>query len=218
MDDMSGAGTSSLEAATSVRRTAVRRNGQETAARIIEAAYDLLRTGSLTEFSMRGIAKRANVRLASVQYYFPATEDLVRAVIDLNARKYAEEYQRAIGSRGGSARERLEAVIAFNLEDIQSSATRRFFINLWPLLESLDGFSGSLLAELYSHQFALLGERLKELHPKLDDSEARYRAELIAALIEGMFITLPQTETGHDFELVQQRAVRLCMAIADGRY
>ncbi len=218
MNEMRGFSGRGPETGTA-RRTAVRQGGRETAARIVEAAYDLLRTGGLTEFSLRGIAKRANVRLASVQYYFPTMEHVVREIIALNARKYADQYRRAIGMKAGSARERLEAVIAFNLEDIQTPETRRFFIHLWPLLESLDGFSGSLLAELYSHQFALLSERVKDLHPRLDDAEAKRRSELIAALIEGMFITLPQAgDDSPDFELVQKRAVRLCMAIADGKY
>lgn len=214
---MSSAARSGLPAPANRRRTAVRRSGRETAARITQAAYDLLRTEGLSEFSLRGIAKRAGVRLASVQYHFPSLEDLVRDIIALNARKYAEDYERAIGSRDGTPRDRLEAVIAFNLEDIQSRETRRFFIHLWSLLESLDGFSGSLLAELYAAQFALLSERVEELHPRLDPDEARRRAELIAALIEGMFITLPHTgDSRSGFDIVQRRAVRLCMAIADG--
>lgn len=200
------------------RRTATRKGGRETAARIVEAAHDLLRTDGLSAFSMRGIAKRADVRLASVQYHFPTMEHLVRALIALNTRRYTEDYRRAVESRSGSPRERLEAVIAFNLEDIQESDTRRFFIHLWPLLESLDGFSGSLLIELYSAQFALLSERISDLHPDLAPAEAKRRAELIAALIEGMFITLPPTkETRRDLDILQKRAIRLCMAIADGK-
>lgn len=191
--------------------------GQETAARIVAAAYELLRSERFSAFSMRGIAKRAEVRLASVQYHFPTMEDLIRALIALNTRRYTDAYRTAVENRGDSARERLEAVIAFNLEDIQKSDTRRFFIRLWPLLESLDDFSGSLLTELYSAQFALLSERIRDAHPEIVPAEAKRRAELVAALIEGMFITLPPTkETRPQRNILRKRAIRLCMAIADG--
>ena len=93
----------------------MRRGGQETAARIVEAAYQLLRTGSLSDYSMRAIAKRAGVRLASVQYHFPTMEHVVRAIVTLNARKYADGYERAVGDErrvDASLRRLLETALA----------------------------------------------------------------------------------------------------------
>ena len=218
MDTLPSASAAASHEGGTASRRAVRDSGRATAARIVEAAYQLLRTEGRGEFSMRRVARQADVRLASVQYYFPAMPDLVRAIIALNARLYTDAYRLAVSTSGGDARARLEAVLAFNLDDIQQVETRRLFIHLWSLLESLDGFSGSLLAELYQPQFTLLSERILDLHPGIDRAEAQRRAELVAALIEGMFITLPKTEAACGFDRVKDSAMRLCLAIADGDY
>jgi AcrR family transcriptional regulator len=218
MDRTATATMSASRTGVAGTRRAVRESGRATAARIVEAAYRLLRTQGLGEFSMRRVAKEANVRLAGVQYYFPAMQDLVREIIALNARLYSDAYHRAVAAHGRDARGRLEAIIAFNLDDIQDIETRGFFIHLWSLLETLDGFSGSLLAELYEAQFALLRERIVDLHPRINASEAQRRAELVAALIEGMFITLPKTGADSGFDRVKESAMQLCLAIADGDY
>lgn len=215
---MAAAGATTDLGSPGMRRTAVRPAGRETSSRIVEAAYRLLRTGPLTSFSLRATARAANVRLAGVQYYFPSMADLVRGIIALNARLYADAYREAV-ARAETPRARFEAVIRFNLRDIQQTDTRRFFVQLWALMESLDGFSGSLLNELYAAQVALLGERIAELHPRIDEREARRRAELVAALIEGMFITLPEAGERPDaFDARRETILRLCSALADGRY
>jgi AcrR family transcriptional regulator len=182
--------------------------------RIAEAAYDLLRTGGVSAFSLRAVAKRANVRLASVQYHFPSLSALAQAIIHLNRRKYFEAYERAAAS-AETPRDRLTAVIRFNLQDIQSSETRRFFVHFWSLLESIDGYSGDLLAALYAPQFEMLAAHITDLHPELPRSETAIRAQLIGALIEGMFITLPPVGGG---AATQRQALDLCLSIADGTY
>ena len=204
---------------TSADRTAVRDTGRATALRIIEAARDILQEDGVREFSMRGIAKRAGVRLANVQYYFPSSGDIVRGVMELVAQGYRRAYAELVDENTGDARKQFEAVIRFNLVDIVQPSTRRLFIHLWPLLESEGQFSGKLLLELYSVQFQLLSERIQNMHARVPADEARRRAELIAALIEGLFITLPPTaESKVDIGNLQDRAVRLSFAIADGEF
>ena len=65
----------------SVRRgTATRQPGKETAARLVEAAYELLESQNLERFSMRSVAQRADVSLANLQYYFPTRSALDQAL------------------------------------------------------------------------------------------------------------------------------------------
>lgn len=204
---------------TLAQRTAVRDSGRATALRIIEAARDILQEDGVREFSMRGIAKRAGVRLANVQYYFPSIGDIVRGVMELVAQGYREAYASLIRENAGDARKQFQAIIRFNLVDIVQPNTRRLFIHLWPLLESEDHFSGKLLLELYSVQFELLSGRIQQMHPRLDFDEARRRAELVAALIEGLFITLPPTgDSEMDIRHLQDRVLRLTTAVADGEF
>lgn len=209
----------SVAAELSRKAPATATRGQSgTAERIAQAAFDLLRTGGVSGFSLRSVAKLANVRLGSVQYHFPSLRELAQAIIQLNRRKYGEEYQRAAAG-ASTPRDRLTAVIRFNLRDIQSSDTRRFFVHFWSFLESIDGYSGDLLAALYAPQFEMLAAHVAELHPDLPQTEANSRAQLIGALIEGIFITLPTVDSrGNAPAVSEERALDLCLAIADGTH
>lgn len=191
---------------------------RRTADTIAEAAYDLLMTGGVNAFSLRAVAKRAKLRLASVQYHYPSLRSLAEAIIALNRKRYREAYERVAAPPRAAARDRLRSVIEYNLQDIQSSDTRRFFVHFWSLLESIDGYSGDLLAELYEAQFEMLAERISEVHPGVTSVEARTRAELIGALIEGMFITLPRLDSRtRSSGLTHSQGLDLCLAIADGK-
>ena len=108
--------------------------GRKTAERIVETAWEILRTEGYERFSMQGIAKRLGRRLSNVQYYFRTREDLIRAIIrrieELYTRRYTDVLTRAEDSPEG----RFRAVVVFNFEDIGDNDTRHFFIQLWPLL------------------------------------------------------------------------------------
>ena len=54
--------------------------GNDTAARIVLAARELLMNEGYAQFSMRNVAARAGLHLANVQYYYKTREDLVRAL------------------------------------------------------------------------------------------------------------------------------------------
>ncbi|WP_136163063.1 TetR/AcrR family transcriptional regulator [Sphingomonas flavalba] len=197
-------------------RATTGRTGNATARRIVEAALETLSVAGIRDFTMRGIAKRAGVRLSGVQYYFPTMEALVLALIDHVVQRYRDAYAAALTGETDAAA-RLKAVIAFNLSDIAREDTRRLFVNLWPLLETQADYSGSLTLKLYAPQFALLGERILDLRPGIGADEARRRAELISAVIEGLFVTLPPTaESSGDIAHLQDRVIALCLAIATG--
>lgn len=174
--------------ATSRRGTSTSRNGQATAARIMRAARELLMNEGYAQFSMRNVASRAGVHLANVQYYFKTREDLVRALLEDTGARYRASYDE-LNSRAPADRvARFRAVVDFNLKDIATWETRRYFIQLWALLTTLDGDSGGLMNELYAIDIQQLSECIADLAPQADPREIRRRATLLAALIEGMVV------------------------------
>lgn len=174
--------------AASRRATATRRNGQATAARIVHAARELLMNEGYAQFSMRNVALRAGVHLANVQYYFKTREELVRALLEDTGARYRASYDE-LNSRAPADRlARFQAVVDFNLKDIATRETRRYFIQLWALLATLDGDSGSLMNELYAIDIQQLSECIADLAPQVEPAEVRRRASLLAALIEGMVV------------------------------
>jgi len=167
------------------------------------------------DFSMRSVAKAAGVRLANLQYYFPKKEDLIRALIGYVGELYDSRYLKQLERAGAHPLARFKGAIEFNLDDIFCRKTRHFFIQFWPLIAIVDDYSGKLLHQFYLPQLRQLQALVDALHPGLDDIELRRRAEMIAALIEGLMVVTLPPEKQHE-ESFRKDIVRQCLAIAAG--
>jgi AcrR family transcriptional regulator len=165
-----------------------RRSGRDTAQRILDAARELLMRAGDAQFSMRNVAAQAGLHLANVQYYYPTRDALMRAILADTGARYRAAYERLRVTHSGDRVQRFRAVVDFNLRDIADRRTRRFFIQLWALLNTLDGETGSLHNELYEIDIAQLSECIAELAPQASAPEVRRRATLLAAMIEGLVL------------------------------
>lgn len=170
--------------------TATRAGGKKTAIRIIDAARSILMSQDYTQFTMRNVAKKADVHLANVQYYYPKREDLLHALFVDTGNRYTQAYQQCIARAPDSPLGRFKAVIDYSLQDIVVPDTRRFFLQLWALLGSMDNYSGRLLGELYAIDIAQLSDRIQEMYPKMAGKELEHRATLLAAMIEGLMVVI----------------------------
>jgi len=165
-----------------------RRAGNDTAARVVLAARELLMTEGYAQFSMRNVAARAGLHLANVQYYYKTREDLVTALLDDTGERYRASYEELRSKAPADREARFKAIIEFNLKDIATAETRRYFIQLWALLTEIDGRAGHLMQDLYAIDIQQLSECIADLVPDTEPAEVRRRASVLAALIEGMVV------------------------------
>jgi AcrR family transcriptional regulator len=111
---------------------------KKTAQLIVAAARQLLIDKGCAEFSMRNVAGEANLSLANLQHHFATRDDLVLALFrDADAR-YRLAYAELLAKAPGDRRRRFDAFLEFNFADSAQAETRRFFMQLWALLSSLD--------------------------------------------------------------------------------
>jgi len=194
-----------------------RRAGNDTAARIVLAARELLMTEGYAQFSMRNVAARAGLHLANVQYYYKTREALVKALLDDTGERYRSSYEE-LRARGPTDREaRFKAVVEFNLKDIATSETRRYFIQLWALLTEIDGRAGHLMNDLYAIDIQQLSDCIAELVPETDAAEVRRRASILAAMIEGMVVVRgAHSRNPAELKKLMARAQGMAMQIALG--
>lgn len=198
--------------------TSTRPSGKAASERILNSAHALLADGQSAQFSMRNVAQRAGVHLANVQYYFPTREDLVHALLEDIGRRYSQAYQQCLAAAKPDRIARFKAVLDFNLQDISRESTRRYFIQLWALLGSLEGNSGRGVNELYAIDIALLSERVAELDVRASAVEVRKRATLLAAMIEGLMIVQgAHGAAGRGRSGLMNQARSLGLSIALGR-
>jgi len=194
-----------------------RRAGNDTAARIVLAARELLMTQGYAQFSMRNVAARAGLHLANVQYYYKTREALVKALLDDTGERYRSSYEE-LRAKGPTDREaRFRAVVEFNLEDIATSETRRYFIQLWALLTEIDGRAGHLMNDLYAIDIQQLSDCIADLVPDTDAAEVRRRASILAAMIEGMVVVRgAHSRNPAELKKLMARAQGTAMQIALG--
>jgi AcrR family transcriptional regulator len=195
-----------------------RREGNETASRIVLAAREILLDEGHAQFSMRNVAARAGVHLNNVQYYFKTREDLVRALLEDTGSRYRASYDKLLAFAPADPVVRFNALIEFSLQDVSTWETRRFFIQLWSLLITLDDRSGSLLDDLYAIDIEQLSGFIAELVPGTAAAEIRRRASVLAAMIEGMVVVRgAHTRNTSEMKRLMARAHAVAMQIALGR-
>jgi AcrR family transcriptional regulator len=198
-------------------RSGTREQGKATAQRVIDAARELLMKGGYAQFSVRNVAAQAGLHLANVQYYFPTRDDLVRAIIKDTDVRYRAAYGKALADAPPDRVERFRALVDFALSDIARAPTRRFFIQLWGLLNALDGGTGKLLSEAYAIDIQHLSECVADLEPELDPADVRRRATLLAAMIEGLLVVhSAHSRSKAEMKILISRAQQVCMQIARG--
>ncbi len=199
------------------RAAGIRRGGLRTAARIVESAREVLMREGYASFSMRNVAAQAGLHLANLQYYFPTRDALIRAILDDTGARYREAYRQLRASNPHDRVARFRAIVEFNLRDIATATTRRFFIQLWALLSTLDGDDGELMNQLYEIDIEQLGECIAELVPSAELAEVRRRASLLAAMIEGLVVVRgAHSRQPAELKRLMNRAQAMGMQIALG--
>jgi AcrR family transcriptional regulator len=170
------------------------------------------------QFSMRNVAAEAGMHLNNVQYYFRTRRDLVRALMRDTEARYLSAYRQCLDAAPPDRLGRFTAVLDFNLQDTASRETRRFFTQMWALLDTMDGDTGSLLDEFYEMDLAALRERISELDPHSPPQEIHRRATLLAALTEGLILVGgAHSSSGAKAKRLTAQARALGIGIALGR-
>lgn len=196
---------------------AASRPPKETARRIVEVARVVLMNKGYAQFSMRNVAAEAGMRLANVQYYFPTRGDLIHALMQDTQDRYREAYRECLLEAPPDRHERFTAILEFNLRDVSNPETRRFFTQMWALLDTLDAGSGNLLSEFYERDIAAWSDRIVEVNPSCSAAEARRRATLMAAMIEGLVVVRgAHSSSPAEIKRLEARARALGMQIALG--
>jgi len=100
-------------------RKAVRAGGEETRARIVEAAVATLRTAGFAGASARAIAAAGGFNQALIFYHFGSLDDLLLAALDATAAARLARYEAAV-AKAGSLPELLKVAGRLYDEDLAS--------------------------------------------------------------------------------------------------
>jgi len=155
-----------------------------TAREILEAAEELLTSEGVARFSMRAIANRVGVSLASLQYYYATRTELLRAFFDFKAACYVAQLEEQLERLVKNPEAGLRSTVRFLLDDSTCETTGVLYTQLWALACHDEEARAALDAHmrLYVKFFELLVARI---NPTLRAPQVLRRAVALVSMIEG---------------------------------
>ncbi len=204
-------------AARRARPAQPRRRGIARIEEILDAARHVLAQEGYAEFSLRRVARQVNIRLSTLQHYFPSRDDLFRAVVERTVAAYDAAYVRQSAEWGKTARSKLAGMVRYLLDDLRHPDTAGFFVEFWAR-GMRDPGAGRLLQQAYRHHRDRIRIAMAPLNPSMSGRTAELRALLVAALIEGMTIFIGgQPASDPSLDGLEEEVTRWILRMASER-
>ncbi|PQA87062.1 TetR/AcrR family transcriptional regulator [Hyphococcus luteus] len=156
-------------------------------AEIIREARTLMIEQGYGALSLRAVAERVGIKLASLQYHVPTKSALLALLIEDAVEHYRSVLIGFTEDRK-SPKETFDAAMYWLLEPSPEwNEVTRFEIQFWALA-FVDETAGAALDEYLSLYRDFLADLTRRLNPKLSKAQARRRALAIASLLEGSML------------------------------
>jgi AcrR family transcriptional regulator len=182
---------------------------------ILSAAEALLREKGLDGFSMRRLADRVGIKLASLQYHFRNKGLLMEALVERSAEIYHQELMDLLRDLGDQPKALFEAVIDWMCAANAEGGNLDF--QLWALAAH-DPIANAALDRYMASYRELLFELMAAINPKQKAATRWRRAALISTMIEGSLLIIGEGRLPHK-ELSgltkETRHAALMLAISD---
>jgi AcrR family transcriptional regulator len=181
---------------------------------VLDCALDIAAREGFEEVTLREVARRLGMSIGNLQHYFATRESLVEAMLSYVVQQYDIAYGELEGMQNASPTERLILVVRYLLADIRNPRTNGIFFELWALANRSD-FASDIMTQAYRHHIDHLERLVADLHTDRSATQARAKAVLIAALIEGLMVFLAaRREIYFDDSEVVRMAIGQVLAIA----
>ncbi|HEX3848961.1 MAG TPA: TetR/AcrR family transcriptional regulator [Steroidobacteraceae bacterium] len=165
-------------------RSGSRESGRQTRQEILRAAKHVLATHGHARFTLRRVAKEADLTVGNLAYHYRSKRELIRALIALLIADYRrEEEMRLRGAPRRSSRA-FGALLAWLMQDSVSPETSRLFRELWTMALH-DTFIAKAIDGFYTEVNETVTEVVRQHFPNLRPSAAREIVQLIGIISEG---------------------------------
>jgi AcrR family transcriptional regulator len=165
-------------------------------AAILAAAKQVLVNGGYSDLTLRRVAAAAGLPLRHLQYYYPAKDDLLRALCENICSDYIARCDALSSRKHPRPKGRFQTCIEFLIDDNRDPVTNTIFFELWALA-CHDDYANRLLDRLYLHYRAYVGRLISNMRPALRAREVESRAVQIVALIEGLTLFIGRNKPRH---------------------
>ena len=154
---------------------------------ILNAAKEVLIMEGYSSFSLRYVAEKSGIRLATLQYYYSSKEQLFRAAFEDALNQERDRINGMVSRAGNSPEKVLKARISGHFKANINDETAGFFYQLWARAK-LDKFAAELMDEFYERNGKIVAELIRNLNSSLSAYESKKRATFVMATLEGMML------------------------------
>lgn len=170
---------------------------------IIESSVDLLIDEGYHNFSLRKVAKRAEMSGGNLQHHFKTKEDLIDAMLDFLIDRYIEIFTK-LSEEQIAPKDRLRKILEYVILDLNKKSTTIIFPELWSLSNHSKSVSDSL-DKMYERYRAVLKDCIEQINPALSSNQIEKAALFMSASIEGhtIFIGYKRNWTHHTESIIE---------------
>ncbi|MGI4959940.1 MAG: TetR/AcrR family transcriptional regulator [Janthinobacterium lividum] len=157
-----------------------------TAGRIIDAAERVFLDLGYAAFGSRRVAAQASMSLATLQYHFPTTTDLLEATVRSLVNRFAHETDVAVEGTD-NVEEKLRNTIGYILSQVIKPDVCRLFFELWSLAQR-DDVTRDVIRQTYQNYRENFRVLAAQMDPAAQSIVHVARATLLAATLEGIIV------------------------------
>lgn len=163
--------------------------GRDRVIQILDTALEILIEDGYQALTLREVARRCNIQIGAVSYYYKSRSDLMLDVINHVLAPYADNIKAILHEPDLTAEQKLERFIRLLLDDIQTKKTTRLFPHLW-VLANHDPLIAKVVDSIYILERRTLTQLFAEINPILSAQERETLAVFVSASVAGgtMFV------------------------------
>ena len=188
----------------------VYQTGKERLLQIQEVALGILVDEGFPTLTLREVARRCNIQIGAVSYYYKSRVDLFQDTINNVLNDYAENFRSIIRDKSKSDEDRLHGLIELLLDDMQSKQTTRLFPHLW-MMANHDELIAQTVDRIYILERNTFNMLIARINPKLSKQERETLSVFLSASIAGstLFVGFekPWARELHLYRAITSRAL-----------
>lgn len=188
--------------------------GEASRQRILDTARTLLEEDGLERFILREIAKRCEMGLGNLQYYFSTRDDLLAAVIRSEFERNLARI-RALDDEANDLASHLERFSELLIREYTSPGGK-----IWSVLSLLRLHSPRfrrLSEEIYQEHYDLLVDAMRSFGISGGSDALREKARLITALLDGAALQAhagPHSRDSQSWRLFREKVAEIVVGVA----
>lgn len=203
-------------ATTKFRAVPLTSKGSERVVAILEAAKTVLVEDGFAALSLREVARRADMTVGNMGYYFPSKDSLLVALAEHIFDRWDARFRRHLPPDLADGQAIFLHSIRFMIEENKRPKTKSLLLEMWAMANRSRAIR-RMMDTFYGRMRGWLEAMLHDLDPAMGAHTCRLRAALITAQIEGLMLLIgPNSPAESELIGIEDEAVRQIRRLALG--